>query len=273
MTSPPPPPDQKNQIFTLVDVAISTWGPVVVPIYGNVKRSGNDLDAVGSAFLVSTGLRLYLVTALHVLHDIQKKFGPYVVANISGKGVSLAGVAFEISNHYDVAVAHLSDEWLAAAGLESGTLKAFPMRTNLNWSPTGLFLLLGYPATKNLIKGLYGKTNRHLYSISTSQVDGKSVSTQVENPLIFDYDHENVVNSEQKKLGPQPNLRGMSGGPALQLLADPADSRRFSVSCEGVLSEWPWRDRAVVASSMANVCELISRYEKKWVPVEDPPLG
>jgi hypothetical protein len=263
--------NQSEAPFEPIDQAVKVWEPVVVPIFVNSKKSSQAVDGVGTAYLITTGPNLYLVTALHVLETANKS--TYKIANIQGKAVSLGGLSFKISKQCDVAVAHLSNAWLTKAGLGEDAIKALPLITDTSWSATGIFLLLGYPAKKNEIDGRYGKLTRYLFSITATGAEGKSVATKVKNPIFFEYDHKNAVNSQLVNLGEKAAMYGMSGGPALELLKKHRNGEFvFSVSCAGVLCDWFKATKTVVASSMANVKQLITRYEDQFTGVIQRPL-
>lgn len=251
--------DPQQDPFGPIDRLVALWGDVVVPIFVENPKSELAVDALGSAFLLIDQDVLYLVTALHVMQDA--KSCVHQVGNFAGKAAHLGGLRFRTSPDHDVAVAHLSNEWLQRAGLER--LKALPATKSGEWHETEVHLLWGYPGTKNRLDQRFGLVDRQMLSISTEFSPTSSVKTGIMDALCISYDHKNVIDSAGEKLGPQPALQGMSGGPLIHVLkrrVSPLEEQ-FSLRCDGVLCEWHKRDRIVVASQMAAVTKLIRDHE------------
>lgn len=255
--------DHYNKPFDPVDRLVEKWASVVAPIFVNSVKSALAADGLGSSFLVTTGQNLYLVTALHVVQDANRF--RHQIANIGGKAVDLGGLPFRISTAHDVAVVHLTDQWLVQVGLDEVKLEALPVKVDGEWEATGIFVLLGYPASKNRLDGRFDQLTRRMLSITTESAKGTPIATPVQGPIFFSYDHTKIINSELAKLGPQPALQGMSGGPALHLLArqNPDGEYNFTFSCEGVLCEWHKSQKIVVAAPFSIVKDLIEWYESQ----------
>jgi hypothetical protein len=251
--------DLRQDPFGPIDDLVALWGDVVVPIFVENPKSELAMDGLGSAFLLMDGDDLYLVTALHVVQDTNC-FG-HQVGNFAGKAAHLGGLKFRTSPDHDVAVAHLSKVWLQCAGLER--LKALPATKRDDWQGTEVHLFWGYPGTKNRLDQRYGQVNRQMLSISTGRSFTSSVKTPIVDALHISYDHKNVINSALEKLGTQPALQGMSGGPLIHVLKRrlSPQEEQFSVRCEGVLCEWYKGQRIVVASPISVVKELIRDHE------------
>lgn len=241
--------------FEPIDKLVELWGDVVVPIYVDNPKSKLAVDGLGSAFLYIDRDDLYLVTALHVVQD-SNRF-THQVGNFAGKAAHLGGLRFRTSPTQDVAIAHLSHEWLRNAGLER--LKALQAKQSDEWQETGVHLLWGYPGTKNRLAQRFGRVDRNMLSITAGRSPASTVKTGIADPICISYDHKNVWNSAQEKLGQQPALQGMSGGPLIHVLKrrNSPSGNQFNVRCDGVLCEWHKRERIVVASPMAAVTELI----------------
>lgn len=241
--------------FGPIDKLTELWGDVVVPIYVDNPKSELAVDGLGSAFLYTDRGALYLVTALHVVQNAN--LFAHQVGVFAGKAAHLGGLTFSKSPAHDVVVAHLSNEWLQGAGLER--LKALPAAHSDEWQESGVHLLWGYPETKNRLDQRFGRVNRQMLSITTEHLLTSSVKTKIKDAICISYNHKNVVNSAQEKLGPQPALQGMSGGPLIHVLTRRVSLSevRFNVRCDGVLCEWHKTARAVVASPLAAVKKLI----------------
>lgn len=241
--------------FAPIDQLTELWRDVVVPIYVENPKSELAIDGLGSAFLHIDQDALYLVTALHVVQDANQY--SHQIGVFAGKAVHLGGLDFRTSAAHDVAVAHLSDEWLQKK--ELNRLKTLPAASTNQWQETGLRLLWGYPGTMNRLDVRFGRTDRKMLAITTDLSPTRPVKTKIKDAIQISYDHKNVINSDLKKLGAQPALQGMSGGPLIHVMVSPvpSSSMRFSLRCDGVLCEWHKSSRVVVASPLDAVKKLI----------------
>jgi hypothetical protein len=238
--------DMDARPFDPVDELVQRWGDVVVPIFVNDARSDQVADGIGSGFLTIQGSRLFLVTAAHVIAAVQK--ARVAVANIQGKAVFLNGMKFSFISDYDIAAVELTEPWMLRHGCER--LKAIPAPgSEQSWRRTGAFVLAGYPASKNRLDLRYGKTNRSMRAI-TVEAAANVASTKIADGRAYVYDHENVIDSELRALGPQAGLHGMSGGPCMELIATSTEDARyrFGFACTGVLCEWH-KDRRLVVTT------------------------
>ncbi len=127
---------------------------------------------------------------------------------------------------------------------------------------------MGYPGTKNRLDARRGKVDRSLYSITVLRSARADIETEVVNPIFLDYDHKVVLSDRGERLGNQPDLQGMSGGPLFQVTTTTGSlgEVRFGVVCVGVLSEWKRAERIIVATPIEAVIDLIET-GWNWVAV------
>lgn len=245
-------------MLEVIEQAIAAWSDIVVPIFVESEKTDRAANGLGSAYLCAEGNRMFLVTALHVVTDANKS--KLQVANINGKGVDLGGLPFHVLESHDVAVAELREEWIQSQGITS--IKAAPIGRDLsNWRRTGIYVAIGYPGTKNRLDMRYKKVDRHCYSISLTPLDRGAINTPIQDALFFSYDHKNVINNAGVKLGQQPDLYGMSGGPCLELLLSSASAPSYSFCPVGVLTEWHEKERAIVAAPLSAYFSCLSYKE------------
>jgi len=249
-------PTTTQELLEAVEQVIADWSDIVVPIFVDSEKTDQAANGLGSAYFCAEEHRMFLVTALHVITDANKS--KLQIANINGKGVDLGGLPFRVIKSHDVAVAELSDEWIHSKGIES--IKAAPIRRDLSgWRKTGIYAAIGYPGTKNRLDMRYGKVDRYCHSISLKALEGCSITTQIQDALLFSYDHKNVINSAGEPLGPQPDLFGMSGGPCLELLLSNGTHPTYSFHPVGVLTEWHRKERAIVAAPLGAYFSCLSK--------------
>jgi len=195
--------------------------------------------------------RPVLITAWHVVEQaLQHKLQ---VVNFAGKGVALGGLEVVKSREQDVAAILLPEQWLQENDLHK--FKGVELgKPGDEWLRTGVYVAIGYPASKNNLNKEYGKVDRYCHSISMPP-SSKMPKTTIPNPLVLEYDHTEVIDSNVQKMGPQVSLHGMSGGPCMEVVNRRMEdgSLRYSMAPVGVLTEWHKKERLVVASRLAEV--------------------
>lgn len=239
----------ETQLISLIDRMMPSWGEIVVPIFVASQKSLGAAEGIGSGFLITFKGAHFLVTALHVLHHAKESD---LIANICEKSVFLAGMTFHKSEEFDIAFCELSEQWLQRN--EIPKIKSAQAQRELEgWQKTGIYIAVGYPSTKNILNPKRGNLNRNCLSISLSKAKNLTVSTAIKEPLIFSYDHKQVFDSIGNKLGPQPKLQGMSGGPCFELIIKNGEDLTFSLDAVGILVEWHKIARAIVASPITAI--------------------
>lgn len=239
------------ELMKIVDEIVDKWVSIVIPIFVESKKkpiTAKAADVLGSAYLCSNGETFFLVTALHVVKDANEF--QVQVTNINGTAIDIGGLKFQAHDKHDIAVTELKPEWFDKKEVEK--VKAAPVGRDLSkWERTGIFIAMGYPATKNELDVRYGKVDRYCHSISLGLLKNCKIKTEVEDAIFLSYDHKNIIHSSGKKQSSQPDLYGMSGGPCLELLSRYEDfETKFSLEPVGVLVEWHKKSRVIVVAPL-----------------------
>lgn len=133
------------------------WASAVAPVYVEPDKRSVTANGVGTMFLGSIGDRILLVTAHHVIE--RSKALAYRVVNIQGTAINTLQLDFAGDPVADIAVVELHAGKVPA--LADTRLKNIPLFEDVsNWTPTGIFSLVGYPASKNVLKARFGNDLR-----------------------------------------------------------------------------------------------------------------
>ena len=241
---------------TILTELATTWANITVPLYASIPNTLSDYAVFGSGFLVTYEDRRYLVTAKHVVDEIQR--AGLVGINVAGKGAVADNLIFKVSKRHDLAIAQITNYWIRNNKLSK--VVCIPLVREESWSRTEVFLLAGYPASRNRLQPAYDKTDLRYFCISALP-HSKEISSSIVDSISFGYDEKKIVNSALINPGGKPPLHGMSGGPALRVIVNPK-SRRISVEVAGVLCEWKKGERAIVAAPVSAIFELIEALPK-----------
>lgn len=221
----------------IVDDIVSRWRKIVVPIYVKDPKSEHRLISCGSGFVVEKNHMIFLVTVWHVVDAIPP--GDTVVANIGGKGVLLNGLGFITSREDELAVAFLGPEWVQQQSLErisSISLEAPPS----SWQTLDVFVLLGYPGSKNRLNMATEETDRRLHGYSSPRrIERPRSSTHFRDPIAFHFDKKSAINTDSQRTN-VGLFSGNSGGPVLQVRARNDGYRTFKLSVDlaGIFVGW-----------------------------------
>lgn len=243
-----------ESFLRFIDGIVESWGRAVVPFFAGSEKSKTAAFGFGSGFLIVRNGRCYLATALHVVEEMIRC--GVCVTSIAGKGMAVEHLEFTFDQANDLAVVAI-DRFLQEKGVGS----IFPINLDsepCSGEPTGLHLLMGYPASKNKLDTKWNKVDRMLFSITAEQSDGKGINTPIANALFFAFEPKKMVNSQAVRADNPPDLYGMSGGPVLALFSEQTPvGINFGVRFCGVLVEWHSRHRAIVAAKKEDLIRLI----------------
>ncbi|WP_288392037.1 hypothetical protein [uncultured Herbaspirillum sp.] len=244
--------------YQTIDQTVANIRPTVVPLYSRDEGAKIAGTGFGSAFIVLVEHQLYLVTAMHVLIEWHEliRLNKLVVGFINDKPCAMHKLEFLTSEEFDLAVALLSDAWLDEANISG--IRAIPLLDDVQGTSTELYLAMGCPSSKNIIRPEYNKHNRTVHSLTVSPAPPPEAS-RIPHGLGFEYDPKRSVNSEGKNLGGHVDLHGMSGGPVFELVF----SARLGGTVpmlSGVLCEWHEKDRKIVASPLEAMLVLIAHF-------------
>ncbi|MBW9335680.1 hypothetical protein FEE59_19385 [Herbaspirillum sp. RU 5E] len=246
------------KLYQTIDGTVANIRPTVVPLYSRDEGTKIAGTGFGSAFILHVDDQLYLVTAMHVLSEWYEliRLNKPVVGFINDKACVMHKLEFLTSKEFDLAVALLSEAWLDEAGVSD--IRAIPLLQDIQNVPTGVYLAMGCPSSRNVIRPEYNKHNRTVHSLTVSPAPTPKASG-IANGLGFGYDPKNSVNSEGKNLGGRVDLHGMSGGPVFEL-AFSAHLGGTIPMLTGVLCEWHEIERKIVASPLEAVLVLIAHF-------------
>ncbi len=243
-----------------IDRFVSTWGDIVVPLYGGQANSKINFDGIGSGFLVEYEGLIFLVTCHHVVKNLNKVNG--VVGFFDGRGIELSNLAFLGNIDEDIQVALLDREWVARKKVKK--VKAFPLlKDKSSYEKTSYNFFMGYPSSKNELKKNSEKSDRFLYSYSISDTDKLPCSpkTKIQNHTAFSFDIDSMSNTNEIA-GRPPKLNGVSGGPLFSVLRAKSntDKPKFALEFSGVFSEWRKQDKEIVFINKISVIESIEHW-------------
>lgn len=251
---------EKAKIF---DDIVSRWRKIVVPFFTQKPNNKTAVFGFGSGFIAVYKGEHFLVTAKHVLDDALKH-GTCAI-NINDHVLLLQNMYFFTDPHNDIAFTPI-EATLFTNKIE--TVPAIDLTKEGEISKSlGYHLLMGYPASKNILEPRWNKVNRMLYSF-TAEVNAakRSLIKNISDPVVFDFDPHKQLDSSLKPTGQPPHLKGMSGGPALEIRVSGTQEEgyRFCVTLSGVLVEWHEKKRVVVAASTASLMKSLEAAKTKY---------
>lgn len=241
------------QITNSLQVILSR--SVVWIFCSNSNDHGRTLYSIGSGFIVGYSGNCYLVTALHVFEESKK----YDVAclSICGNSTAFASLVGIMDDNNDLIIFSLPQEWLMDNNVE--TQYVFNLNA-LNNCCTGFnsFMLLGFPGGQNKIYGKVPEAPRDhkILCITAEMTEEIITSSEIESHIAFKYDAKRILNSELKPYGITPDLHGMSGGPAVELVV--TSEKGLDIRLAGVLARWHRSEQRIIAIQSGRILDLIS---------------
>lgn len=244
-----------------IDQIVDRYKDVIVPFYTDNLEKGHDFNGFGSGFVVKHLCSHFVVTAEHVMSDA-KRYGMSAIA-FGERKMILENISVVFSKKRDVAVFCI-DKWMESEGIRElphTTLYEDSSFESVKGSP--YFLLMGYPGTKNRVRDYHRGLNPHLFSITAEQITPpEKLKKEFKSTLCYEFNPKKLIDNLSKKFGSPPDLYGMSGGPAFELLARRpililSDTKiEFSLCLRGVLIEWH-KSHKCILSSMKDVVEVL----------------
>lgn len=255
-------PFREDNFLEHVDDVIKKWGQCTAPLFiEQVSESGKitgAADLIGSSFFAVRRGNYFLVSAAHVFdgQDPKRQFG----VNINGKGALLNGIPIVRCMVDDIAVALLPEAWFINAKIER--LKAVPLDDLVtHYSPIGLWVAVGYPASKNGLNPRLNQTQIVTHGTSfTDRIEKPTAKSHIANPVGFRFDKKRVINTKMKSANP-PCFSGTSGGPVFEVIADVDFDGSFRWKCrlEGVFLGWHNREKEAHAARAQPLKNLMDR--------------
>lgn len=226
-----------REIYDAVDELTARFSQTLVPLYISKEHHRRVAQPVGTAFVAGFGGLPFLTTAVHVLRSVGS--GAPLVARVAEQSILLNGTGFHVDEENDVAATRLNSEFAVKTGLGAKTFSSISVDEPSPCTPLGVFVMLGFPASQNVISPSTGKTSTKLvgFSFFEEVLQPKSES-KLPNPLVLRYRPKHSLNSAGKPIN-APGLEGTSGGPVVELALNPPGSRsKFKPVFRGVLSEY-----------------------------------
>lgn len=237
-------------LLEIINDIASHWESIVIPIFGKSKHPSG-ATTIGSGFIATINNHFLLITAAHVAKTIQES--NIITINIKGCAVNLTGLPIIKNALQDIALIPLSPKWMEQNKLK--TIKSVAINApNTDWKRTGIYIAMGYPSSRNMLDSRYKKFNRYCHSISLAEINSCDLNTSIQNPLLLQYDHENIFNNKGEKLGAQIDLHGMSGGPCMEILKwkNLDGTIKYTLDPTAVLAEWHKNKKIIIASKIKD---------------------
>lgn len=225
---------------------------------GNSIDRGRTLYSIGSGFIVNYSGNCYLVTALHVF-DESKKYD-VTCLNINGKSAAFASLHGRMDFKNDLVIFSLSPEWLMNNHIE--TQYVFNLNAPNNcYTGFNCFMLLGFPGAQNKIYGKVPEAPRdhRILCITAEKTEDVISTSEIESHITFKFKAKETLNSELRPYGLTPDLHGMSGGPAIEVVITP--DKNLDIQLVGVLASWHKSEQRIVAIQSDRIIDLISKSE------------
>lgn len=253
-------PFTEDNFLEHVDDVIKKWGQCAAPLFiEQVSKSGKitgAADLIGSSFFAVRRGHYFLVSAAHVFEgqDPKRQFG----LNTNGQGAVLNGMPIIRSIVDDIAVALLPQTWFIKAKIER--VKFVPLDDLVtHYAPIGLWVAVGYPASKNGLNPRLNLTQIVTHGTSfTERIETPAAKSHIANAVAFRFDKKRAMDTNMKRANP-PCFSGTSGGPIFEVLADVESDGTFRWKCrlEGVFLGWHNREKEAHAARVQPVKNLM----------------
>ena len=231
-----------DELLKDLELKAEAWADVVAPIFGDSNKRFVAAEGFGTGFLTLVENRIYFVTADHVVAE----FGNYgaCVANISGKSFDIGLLSFCRDGHRDFSSAKVPDEELAK--LDLNTIKYCDLdRDWSGWRQTGVYVVMGYPASKNELKPKFGRADRNglnIFCVASSATP----RTMLPDYLALAYDPKRLRTSQGDTFN-SPKLNGISGGPCFEIMSSQSELEViYSFKMVGLVSEFHPGETAIL---------------------------
>lgn len=242
----------------IVDKIVNAWATIAVQFFVKDSNSAHKFIGCGSGFIVERHNATFLVTAHHVLKDLIE--GDAFAANIGGKGILLNGLGFMKSSEDDIAVAFIDPIWAKKQGLSRTSPLSLNTLENTGIN-SDIFVLLGFPGSKNKLNLNTNETTRRLVGYSSSRrIEKPCSNTHIRNPIAFYFDKKTATNSDLNKINVGP-FNGNSGGPILEVIAQPKSDKTVSLNVKlaGIFIGWDKQHKELICCRPNVIVNLIDR--------------
>ena len=249
---------------TLLRRAADLLSHYVLPLYRTDQFDRP--QQVGSGFIVRFDGQHYLVTAAHVL-DLRHQGGLYFYAgkdsptSISGRACQSGSGGSRDDDQIDVGVVQLdssvpSPPYRNIAKMAVDAHELWPEQGNRFGNS---YLLLGFPATKNVFRRADGVVIARAYAYlgeSSDKLLYKRLSLSTEEHLLVKFDQRVGFDSAGRQIVfPKPH--GMSGGPIFHYSSINSADFKFSFPIVGIATRHKAREKAIQGTDIAVAARLI----------------
>ncbi len=266
-----------NRPFQIFHEVAAPWADTVILFFSVPHPENPDkISGFGSGFVAQFGGRLYLVTALHVIEaslELQRS-GVDLGLILLKRKIPLISKYYRpwiISRHDDLAASPLRPHEIQSWGVKK-TSEIPVMEHFSRLGETGVYSVLGHPASQNKLHGKFDNFERKIAIYAACErVTDIPFSTKLRSPIGFKLKKKYVPNSEGQIIT-APDTDGISGGPVFELLPPELGSvmdgfghtvPHFPVKLAGVFIGWDWKSQVAYASPTGRLIELLKLCEEK----------
>ncbi|PHM46692.1 S1 family peptidase [Xenorhabdus miraniensis] len=239
------------------------WQKSFVSFFAKDEFSMKSASLIGSGFLyMLDGKHPCIVTAAHVVHDLQKCSVPFF--SIEGDKYIFHKLNVLYNDKKDYAIIPFSEEMLA---LEKSWL-FFSSDERPLMNKTSSFVIMGYPSSKNALH--IDRTNKGLYPYN---ITFHSFQYNKENEDVYFWLDEKAKNKniifEERSISkslPLPSWRGMSGCVIAQIMEHQITGD-FTLRAVGILKEHKKRlkDKYLVGCTFVPFADEVNTYIRKYI--------
>jgi len=235
-------------IIALCNAIAQDWARCVCPVYVDSDRRFVTAQGIGTMFPCAAVDTLYLMTASHVIRDSMNC--DVRIVSMQGHGITIANMLFQCVDLPDIAVAEFSADEAAKRGMI--WTDVIPLDADWSgWVGTGIFYLLGFPASKNELKGQFGRVRQECLVYQSNPVPATR-RTQIPDALALFYAPKKATDPHGKRVTP-PDMHGMSGGPCLEIMMRKrADGLELKARLHGIIVEYFPQDQQIIVSPLTN---------------------
>lgn len=243
--------------------------PYIIPIY--TLSDEKVVTAAGSALLVRTRCRSFLITAGHVLDNAQLlTWGGSAIRFVAVEGEALTTeprYPQRDDDRIDLAVLKLSASCVEQlAGADARFARGSIL--NSEGTPPGFYAFIGYPEVLNEPRQQWDgerttyTVQRQIVSFRVQKADDHAygqVRCTPDKNFVGVFNHEEVIASGDLTVATGPLPRGISGGPVFYLgTADDVYHHRPTLRLVGIGTEYHHAEGLIVAANLAAVRHIVS---------------
>lgn len=243
--------------YSEIDEITKLYANAVVGFFRRPASTPQNVTAIesfGSGFFLKYDQNTFLVTAYHVLKEIE--LSDTILRTAYGS-IPLVNIRFAADEEADIAISLIDCNSVKDHITQFDTVPSSRLADCCVDTPVSLFI--GYPNTQNKIDMRSNKRKLRCTSISLieKEIELDDLST-ISYPRYFSFRRNNTVAgmnvSPGSRVAPYPY--GMSGGPVLQICKN-LTGNTLHASLIGVVAEWRQRSSSLVAANSIFIPGII----------------